>query len=94
MADLENNKRQTAEPAPPKVKARKLKDFSDGTRATRITLNVVSVVCAIVLWLALSSDPSLNTFLAGPVQVWDALQEEIASNGRYFRTCPSLCSGC
>ena len=85
MADLEKNRPQAEEPAPPKVKARKLKDFSDGTRATRITLNVVSVVCAVILWLVLSSSSSLNTFLASPAQVWEALQEEIASNGRYFK---------
>ncbi|WP_207303219.1 ABC transporter permease [Intestinimonas massiliensis (ex Afouda et al. 2020)] len=85
MADQEKNMSRTTAPAPPQVKARKLKDFSDGTRATRITLNIVSVVCAVILWLTLSSDPSLSTFLAGPVQVWDALQEEIASNGRYFK---------
>ncbi|HIT57838.1 MAG TPA: ABC transporter permease [Candidatus Galloscillospira stercoripullorum] len=85
MADLENRGAPGATPSAPKVKMRKLKDFSDGTRATRITLNIISLVCAIILWLVLSSRESLNTFLASPAQVLAALQDEIASNGRYFK---------
>lgn len=69
----------------PAVKMRKLKDFSDGTKKMRLTLNVASLVLAVALWMVLSANPSVNTFLANPGQVFEALRSEVLADGRYWK---------
>jgi NitT/TauT family transport system permease protein len=66
-------------------KTRKLKDFSDGSMKRRVLLTVVSIVAGFFLWHLITLIPSINTFLASPRQVLDALVSESRANGRYFQ---------
>ncbi|MDD3424612.1 MULTISPECIES: ABC transporter permease [Sphaerochaeta] len=66
-------------------KARKLKDFSDGTKRYRYTLMVVSIIGGFLLWAVITLIPTINTFLASPKQVFAALIAESMANGRYFK---------
>lgn len=68
-----------------KKKARKLKDFSDGSPRKKILLTVVSLVGGFAVWYLLTTVPSINTFLASPKQVIGALISESQADGRYFR---------
>ncbi len=68
-----------------KKKQRKLKDFSDGSRQTRTLLNVFSILMGFFLWYLITRIPSINTFLASPKQVYDALISESAADGRFFK---------
>jgi NitT/TauT family transport system permease protein len=68
-----------------KKKNRKLKDFSDGSIKRRILLNIISIVAGFFLWYLITLIPSVNTFLASPKQVLDALISESKANGRYFQ---------
>ena len=62
----------------------KLKDFSDGRRATSIALNVSSIALGFLLWYLITLIPSINTFLASPAQVYAAMLSESAADGRFF----------
>jgi NitT/TauT family transport system permease protein len=64
---------------------RKLKDFGDGSRRTRVLLNVGSILFGCLLWYLITLIPSINTFLASPKQVYAAMLSESAANGRYFK---------
>ncbi|MEN6499294.1 MAG: ABC transporter permease [Rectinema sp.] len=64
---------------------RKLKDFGDGDKKTRIILNVSSILLGVLLWYLITLIPSINTFLASPKQVYAALLSESAANGRFFK---------
>lgn len=66
-------------------KARKLKDFSDGTKKVRYTLMVISIIGGFLLWAMITMIPTINTFLASPKQVLAALVSESQANGRYFK---------
>ncbi len=66
-------------------KPRKLKDFSDGKKATRLALNGASIVGGFLLWYLITLIPTINTFLASPKQVYAALLSESAANGRFFK---------
>jgi NitT/TauT family transport system permease protein len=63
----------------------KLKDFGDGSKRTRIILNVSSILLGFLLWYLITLIPSINTFLASPKQVYAALLSESAANGRFFK---------
>jgi NitT/TauT family transport system permease protein len=65
--------------------ARKLKDFSDGSKATRLTLMSSSIVIGILLWFLITLMPTINTFLASPKQVYAAMLAESAAHGRFFK---------
>lgn len=69
----------------PMKKARKLKDFSDGTKKVRYTLMVISIIGGFLLWAMITMIPTINTFLASPKQVLAALVSESQANGRYFK---------
>lgn len=64
---------------------RKLKDFGDGDKKTRIILNVSSILLGVLLWYLITLIPTINTFLASPKQVYAALLSESAANGRFFK---------
>ncbi len=66
-------------------KMRKLKDFSDGNKRTRLILMTVSIIGGFLLWFLITLIPTINTFLASPKQVYAALLSEAAANGRYFK---------
>jgi ABC-type nitrate/sulfonate/bicarbonate transport system, permease component len=66
-------------------KTRKLKDFGDGSKLTRTALMVASIVSGFLLWYLITLAPSINTFLASPKQVYQALIAESSANGRYFK---------
>jgi NitT/TauT family transport system permease protein len=66
-------------------KPRKLKDFSDGGKGTRLALNSASIIVGILLWFLITLIPTINTFLASPKQVYAALLSESAANGRFFK---------
>jgi NitT/TauT family transport system permease protein len=66
-------------------KMRKLKDFSDGKKSTRAILMVSSIFAGFLFWNLITLIPSINTFLASPKQVFQALLSESAANGRYFK---------
>jgi NitT/TauT family transport system permease protein len=68
-----------------KPKPRKLKDFSDGSNTRKFALTVISLVCGVVVWHALTQIQSINTFLASPKQVLTALVSESRAGGRYFK---------
>ena len=74
---------KTSAPAPKKM--RKLKDFSDGNKKTRLTLMTISIIGGFILWYLITLIPTINTFLASPKQVWRAMLSEIAADGRYFK---------
>jgi len=76
---------QPEDQTPTKNKQRKLKDFSDGSRQTRTLLNVGSILIGFFLWYLITRIPSINTFLASPKQVYDALISESAADGRFFK---------
>jgi NitT/TauT family transport system permease protein len=69
----------------PKRRLRKLKDFSDGSVRRRAMLTVISIVTGFFLWYFITLIPSINTFLASPAQVLNALISESKANGRYFQ---------
>lgn len=75
-------KKQSVGPA---QKPRKLKDFSDGNQRTRMILMTASIICGFLLWYLITLIPSINTFLASPRQVLNALISEASANGRYFK---------
>jgi len=64
---------------------RKLKDFGDGDKKTRIILNVSSILLGVLLWYLITLIPTINTFLASPKQVYAALLAESAADGRFFK---------
>lgn len=64
---------------------RKLKDFGDGDKKTRIILNISSILLGVLLWYLITLIPTINTFLASPKQVYAALLSESAANGRFFK---------
>lgn len=66
-------------------KPRKLKDFSDGGKGTRLALNSASIIIGVSLWFLITLIPTINTFLASPKQVYAALLSESAANGRFFK---------
>ncbi|MHB0896432.1 MAG: ABC transporter permease [Spirochaetales bacterium] len=66
-------------------KPRKLKDFSDGGKGTRLALNSASIIIGVSLWFLVTLIPTINTFLASPKQVYAALLSESAANGRFFK---------
>jgi NitT/TauT family transport system permease protein len=66
-------------------KARKLKDFSDGSKKLRLTLMSISIIGGILVWYLITLIPTINTFLASPKQVYGALISESNANGRYFK---------
>jgi len=68
-----------------KTKARKLKDFSDGSKRYRYTLMIVSIIGGFMLWALITMIPTINTFLASPKQVYGALISESLADGRYFK---------
>ncbi|HKL59876.1 MAG TPA: ABC transporter permease [Sphaerochaeta sp.] len=68
-----------------KKKARKLKDFSDGSKRVRYIMMIGSIIGGILLWFLITLIPSINTFLASPKQVFSALVSESQANGRYFK---------
>jgi NitT/TauT family transport system permease protein len=68
-----------------KKKARKLKDFSDGSKRIRYIMMTGSIIGGILLWFLITLIPSINTFLASPKQVFAALISESQANGRYFK---------
>ena len=74
---------KTSAPAPKKM--RKLKDFSDGNKKTRLILMTISIIGGFLLWYLITLIPTINTFLASPKQVWRAMLSEIAADGRYFK---------
>lgn len=77
-------KNDSAGSAPGK-KARKLKDFSDGSKQMRAALMIISIIAGFILWYIITLIPSINTFLASPKQVLKALISEASANGRYFK---------
>lgn len=77
-----------AEPHAPGVgmnKPRKLKDFSDGSKSSRLILNIASIVGGVLFWYLVTLVPTINTFLASPAQVYAALLSESAANWRFFK---------
>ncbi len=66
-------------------KPRKLKDFSDGGKGTRLAFNSASIIIGVSLWFLVTLIPTINTFLASPKQVYAALLSESAANGRFFK---------
>lgn len=64
---------------------RKLKDFGDGSRGSRLALNVGSIIAGVAAWYFITKVPTINTFLASPKQVYAALLSESAANGRFFK---------
>jgi NitT/TauT family transport system permease protein len=68
-----------------KQKMRKLKDFSDGSPRRKLILTIVSIASGFVLWYLITRIESINTFLASPRQVLDALISESLADGRYFK---------
>jgi len=68
-----------------KKNRRKLKDFGDGSKRTRLVLNIGSILLGFLLWYLITLIPSINTFLASPKQVYAALLSESAANGRFFK---------
>lgn len=48
-------------------------------------LTVISIVTGFFLWYFITLIPSINTFLASPAQVLNALISESKANGRYFQ---------
>ncbi len=64
---------------------RKLKDFSDGNRKTRMVLMTLSIIGGVLAWYLITLMPTINTFLASPKQVYAALLAESAARGRYFK---------
>ncbi len=72
-------------PLSPKKRARKLKDFSDGSKRMRYTLMTISIIGGFLLWYFITLIPTINTFLASPKQVLRALVSESAADGRYLK---------
>ncbi len=60
---------------------RKLKDFSDGSKTTRLITNVLSLVCGILIWWLLSLLPGVGVILAGPQDIIKKALPELLNNG-------------
>ena len=52
---------KTSASAPKKM--RKLKDFSDGNKKTRLILMTISIIGGFLLWYLITLIPTINTFL-------------------------------
>lgn len=66
-------------------KVRKLKDFGEGNKKNQRIITLISIIGGFALWTLISSIPSINTFLAGPAQVWKAFLSESSASGRYWK---------
>lgn len=60
---------------------RRLKDFSDGPVSRRMIISVLSVVCGILIWWALSLMPGVGVILAGPQDIVRRALPELLSDG-------------
>lgn len=62
-------------------KARRLKDFSDGSPTLKTVRNILSVILGILLWWMLSLMPGIGTILAGPQDIIKKALPELMNTG-------------
>lgn len=62
-------------------KARKLKDFSEGSKTARVVIMILSVVCGVLLWWLLSTLPGVGSILAGPQDIIEKALPELLNDG-------------
>ena len=63
-------------------KSRKLKDFSDGKQSIRTITMILSVICGILLWWAISNLPNVGVIVAGPQDIIEDALPELMDDGK------------